>query len=820
MSQYMRMDSIGLYQADEPRRSPPPTFCSQPFQPDQVIVTAKDRSSRWQHINNLDEFFFHVYEYHQRQGLSCIVLSDVLELIQYIFVVSFSTALIGCVDYKLLFQGRQGGNSTKLSLSDVVDCSCERYGSDNCVWRSAWLAVVLVIAATFWLHRLVRFFYRLSIFADIRSFYTTALHVDDGMLKNLTWYEVQEKLCDMQSPYKLCVQKSHLTCLDIYQRILRRKNFLVAMFNKGLLPPKFRVPFFGELTFMTLGLKFNLDLLFFWGPWSPWENYWKLKPDYKRRDRRQMLTDHLKSVILWFGVVNLLLSPLVFAWQVLYSIFTYVELIRREPGALGARKWSLYGRYFFRNYNELDHELENRLCCAYKPASLYMQMFVSNTLEIVAKNVAFVAAAFFSVFFMLSLYDEDVLHVQNVLHILTASGVVIVICHTFIQDENAIFCPEAMMNAVLAYVHCLPNSWRGQAHQAWVRREFSRFYQYRATFVLEELLGPLLCPLALLFWLRPCAGEFVDFFRNFTIEVAGLGDVCSLAQMDVREQGTNGTSNNGQSSARTGLRRQSFDGPLVNGKIELSVLNFLNQNPDWQPPEADLEFLRSLREQADRDAMQIEHQQQQQQQLQQQQFANDGRMLSSNPLTQSYFACLNPNLLASSGAGMGQQYPLRGAGVRRSVAPQTFSSAGQSFFNGITGSATSSLFASASQSLLPTTTTESTAIGHLYNQQQQQQQQIITPALVTSGTGSSSLISSALAPVNFDILYLNELHQRRRQAGGNYGSFQQYVPMFSTTTTATSTRWTSSSGRRGVFNIINSGTQPPPADSSNPHSLV
>ncbi len=31
--------------------------------------------------------------------------------------------------------------------------------------------------------------------------------------------------------------------------------------------------------------------------------------------------------------------------------------------------------------------------------------------------------------------------------------------------------------------------------------------------------------------------EIVDFFRNFTVAVVGVGDVCSFAQMDVRRHG-------------------------------------------------------------------------------------------------------------------------------------------------------------------------------------------------------------------------------------------------------------------------------------------
>lgn len=44
-------------------------------------------------------------------------------------------------------------------------------------------------------------------------------------------------------------------------------------------------------------------------------------------------------------------------------------------------------------------------------------------------------------------------------------------------------------------------------------------------------------PFLLCFSIRYKALDIVDFFRNFTVEVVGVGDVCSFAQMDVRKHG-------------------------------------------------------------------------------------------------------------------------------------------------------------------------------------------------------------------------------------------------------------------------------------------
>jgi autophagy-related protein 9 len=45
--------------------------------------------------------------------------------------------------------------------------------------------------------------------------------------------------------------------------VSRFKNYMVAMVNKSLLPVRLRVPFLGEVVFLTRGLKYNIELLLF-----------------------------------------------------------------------------------------------------------------------------------------------------------------------------------------------------------------------------------------------------------------------------------------------------------------------------------------------------------------------------------------------------------------------------------------------------------------------------------------------------------------------------------------------------------------------------
>ena len=66
-------------------------------------------------------------------------------------------------------------------------------------------------------------------------------------MPNITWHEVQDKLLNFQKRHHLCVHKQELTELDIYNRILRFKNYEVAMINQFLLPPRFKIPLIGDM---------------------------------------------------------------------------------------------------------------------------------------------------------------------------------------------------------------------------------------------------------------------------------------------------------------------------------------------------------------------------------------------------------------------------------------------------------------------------------------------------------------------------------------------------------------------------------------------
>ena len=208
-----------------------------------------------------------------------------------------------------------------------------------------------------------------------------------------------------------------------------------------------------------------------------------MKDDFKKLSKKNEIVNSLQNRILILALLNLLMMPLIFLWQILYCFFNYAELIKREPGSLGVRKWSRYGKLYLRHLNELDHELKARLNRAYEPANQYMEIFVSPMSVVIARFFTFLASSVLAIILALAVWDEDVLNVEHILTIITSLGGIIAVCKVFIPDENMVFCPEKTLTAVIAHIHYFPvEDWRGRAHTFEVMSHLNELFPYTGKF--------------------------------------------------------------------------------------------------------------------------------------------------------------------------------------------------------------------------------------------------------------------------------------------------------------------------------------------------
>jgi autophagy-related protein 9 len=62
-------------------------------------------------------------------------------------------------------------------------------------------------------------------------------------------------------------------------------------------------------------------------------------------------------------------------------------------------------------------------------------------------------------------------------------------------------------------------------------------FQMKLAIFAQEILSVILTPFILLFSLPACASRIIDFCREFTVHVSGIGYVCSFAVFDFKREG-------------------------------------------------------------------------------------------------------------------------------------------------------------------------------------------------------------------------------------------------------------------------------------------
>lgn len=600
-----------------------------------IQVLPPDSTSSWQnYIEDLDFFFIRVYKYHQRSGLKCIIVDQLLGLLQFIFIVFFTFVLIHLIDYEVMFKQKAPAVPSptgKITLANVIL-------SISDVTLSKLEVFLLIFASIYWLIQFIRVIQSIRINAAIKSFYKEALKIND--VTAYTWLDVQQRLISAQH-HCLISQDNQLTELDIHNRILRHTNYMVALLNKGLIPVYYNIPFVGSVTYLSSSLILNLNYLLFKGPLSLFETNWKLKPEYKCSGNRISNAYSLRNRCYTLALINLILMPLIILWQILNFFFRHVEVLKRNPNMLFAsRNWSVYARLFCRHFNELDHQLNDRLNRGYKSATKYMNSFSSPFLEILAKHISFIASAILAVLIILTVYDEDVITVEHVLTIMTGLGLIIALCQAFIPDSTPMkYTQSELYTQILAHVHYIPNGYAPYSVQA--QSVMTTLFPYRILSIVEELVSPLLVPFILAFCVANKSQDIIDFIRNFTIEVSGTGDVCIFAMMNVKENGNSiwkpelNTGNGITPAGDTGSGKHSTDssnsisrvtpsiqrmpdnmdtlpslaaGHTDYGKLELSLIHFKLHNPSWKPIEpSQQEYIQFVTDNALQSANEPEH---------------------------------------------------------------------------------------------------------------------------------------------------------------------------------------------------------------------
>ncbi|CED85250.1 apg9-domain-containing protein [Phaffia rhodozyma] len=543
----------------------------------------------WVNVDDLDLFLQDVYEYYKGNGIFCIVLSRALNLITVGFVVGFSTFLLRCVDFSLL-RAREGEVT---SLEQVI--------VPQCIARSSGITLLgFVLFGAFYIWQIVMFALSIKNLRVLSRFYSHLLKIPDTDIQTVSWAEVVTRIGQIRESNPITSLSSSvrrtttgmssdssplkLDAHDIANRILRQENYLVALFNKDLLDlsvPGVPSIFGGNKQVLTRALVWNLRFCLLGYLCSPRNEGGGVRKVFLKERNKTALVEGLRQRFIFMGIINALFAPFIVLYLLFYSFFRYFEEYHKNPSSAGGRTYTPLAQWKFREYNELPHLFERRLNASHPIAKKYIDQFPKEKTTIVMRFLSFIAGAFASVLVLASILDPDlVLHFEitphrTVLFYITVFGSILAITRGMIPEEGHVAEPEVLLDGIVHYTHYLPDEWKGKLHSRQVLEEFTQLFDMKIAVFARELLSVLLTPLILWVSLPNCAPAIIDFFREFTVQVDGVGYVCSFAVFDFERHG------NAKYGAPTDAPHARFQSE--DGKMEKSFLNFKASHPTWNP---------------------------------------------------------------------------------------------------------------------------------------------------------------------------------------------------------------------------------------------
>lgn len=490
----------------------------------------------WANVTNLDIFLNDVYDYYMRNGWNCIALSKICDLLIIVFVLWLTSFMGNCIDYKKLL------NENVSKLSQVYDgqCYAKIPFSQRCLHSI--LLVLLVL-------RVKNCYKELLDLKEIKLFYNHLLAIDDSELQTISWPQIVKKIMILKNQNTNAIindgnnndlkSKLKLNAHDIANRLMRKENYMIAIFNKNILSKALTIPVVNTY-FLTKTLEWNLKLCIFDFLFN---DQGQLKRKVVSQHHRLSLITNLRKRFRMAGLLSIFLTPFLVIYFILYYFLKLFYDFKTNPGLLNARGYSPYAKWRMREYNELPHLFDQRLNLSIESADNYLNQFPKELSNIILKFISYITGSIVTILAILTIIDhENFLNFEltegrTVLFYMSTLGALFTICKNSISDNNNryLFDPEASLKKVSQFTHYLPNSWESRYHTLDVKNQFCDLYNLKLILIFKELCSLILLPYILYVSLPNSCDKIIDFFRDFSVHVDGIGYVCSFAMFKLED---------------------------------------------------------------------------------------------------------------------------------------------------------------------------------------------------------------------------------------------------------------------------------------------
>lgn len=590
----------GLHASRAPRSSRPPS------RPSRAVPTSTTQGARpspqadatWLYTNatNLDAFLLEVYQYFVGHGVWSILLARVITLLTELFAFSFTMFLSTCIDYSKI--------PTSKSTAEVM--------IPKCMAQASWIKKAALFFFVIWfLLKAINYTRDVRRLFQMRNFYHHVLGISDQDIQTVSWVRVVEGLIKVQNANVATANPSdqgrkyleykqprqRLNAESIANRLMRRDNYYVAMYNKELLDFNLPVPLLGTRHFYSKSLEWSIDFCL---TNFIFDETGSIRPFCLEVKNRSALVGALRTRLRAAALFSILIAPVTITYNLLMYVLKYYTEFTKNPSRASARGFAPYAEWKIREFNELHHLFERRLRQAAPFATEYLKQFPKDKTDQICRFVAFVSGAIAAALTIATLFDPElflgfeVTPGRTAVFWLSVTVGIFGVANGSLPDDNDVHNPVLHLKEVLMFTHYLPAHWKDRLHSEEVRAEFAAMFKLKILIFAEEVLSLFVTPLILWQNSGKTCERIVDFFREQTVHIEGIGYQCNFAYFNFKKD-----PNAEDPTAlleHDGLRDDYYN--LKDDKMAASVQNFMQyyshynhrqgaRRPQgWQPPPA------------------------------------------------------------------------------------------------------------------------------------------------------------------------------------------------------------------------------------------
>lgn len=213
------------------------------------------------------------------------------------------------------------------------------------------------------------------------------------------------------------------------------------------------------------------------------------------------LKSQLKKTCIILGLLAIVIMPFTYITVILYFVMKQCEQLHAKKDYLGPRSWTQYAKSLLRKYNELPHEFEERMYLGSKQASNYVNIFIGNhSLNTLMKTISFMSGGMITLLTGIAILNDSVLifaHIlnRNLLSYLTIFASIFALARMMISNPDCtIKDPKEELNKLCEIIDYKRDEWVNREHLHVTYVEVERFYRYRFTNFMREILTFILIP--------------------------------------------------------------------------------------------------------------------------------------------------------------------------------------------------------------------------------------------------------------------------------------------------------------------------------------